>query len=105
MKRYVLYFIKPRLPSLCQNGIFAVEWVRPSDPAQAADLICVYWGPKYKVPGSTGTRAKRPRAAKSVKEGKTTSRIIVEKLVSTETGAEAEANIPIPIPTGEPATI
>ena len=33
-----------------QDNIDVKEWIRPSDPDKAPDLICVYMGPKYEVP-------------------------------------------------------
>ncbi|KAF8349183.1 hypothetical protein F5887DRAFT_1070524 [Amanita rubescens] len=35
------------------QNVEAVEWLSPSNPDRAADLMCVYMGPKYVVPSSS----------------------------------------------------
>ncbi|KAF8323557.1 hypothetical protein F5887DRAFT_1086793 [Amanita rubescens] len=61
--------------SRARRDINALEWIRrsnESNPDQPANLICVYFGPKYEDPENNGNSApkKRPR-------GKANTRIIV----------------------------
>jgi hypothetical protein len=95
---FVARFCAARLQSL-QSGVFAVEWVQTSDPARAADLICVYWGPKYSVPGSAGVHGKRSRSSKSMKDAVSGKRVLVER-PQLAPAAATEVVVGVPIPTG-----
>src|SRR6266550_5837101 len=43
------------------QNVEALEWLRPSNLEKAADLICVYIGPKCLVPSSSGRTRMQPR--------------------------------------------
>ena len=80
------------LTSFPQN-VEAVEWLRPSNPEKAADLICVYMGPKYIVPSSSTTSGTK-RRARTVKQPR-----IMVAAPAPANNAPAEP-VPLITPTG-----
>ncbi|KAF8320642.1 hypothetical protein F5887DRAFT_1291293 [Amanita rubescens] len=76
-----------------QENVDAVEWLRPSNPDRASDLICVYMGPKYEVPASASTSATSRKRARASKQ----ARIIVT--APSPVLESSSEDVPVSVPT------
>ncbi|KAF8344843.1 hypothetical protein F5887DRAFT_917856 [Amanita rubescens] len=78
-----------------QQNVEAVEWLRPSNPDKAADLMCIYMGPKYIVASSTSTSSGAKRRGRSAKQ----QRIMVSAPAPVTDSSQSDTT-PLTIPTG-----
>ncbi|KAF8327125.1 hypothetical protein F5887DRAFT_1083970 [Amanita rubescens] len=75
------------------QNVEAVEWLSPSNPDRAADLMCVYMGPKYVVPSSsTSTSSGTKRRGRNGKQ----PRIMVSAPTPVDDSTHME---PVPVVT------